>query len=79
MFVGTNLYSQTFCYDVPGGEPGAVAHHVSLILLLQGQRPEDYLHIAVICIVRPCIKTTTTAAMMAAGHGNHHFHYIYYT
>lgn len=70
MFAGTNLYSQTFCYDMPGGEPGVVACHIPLIPLLQGQ-------IAVICIARPCIKTTTTAATMGAGHGNHHFLYMY--
>lgn len=70
MFAGTNLYSQTFYYDMPGGEPGVVARHIPLIPLLQGQ-------IAVIGIARPCIKTTTTAAMMGAGHGNHHFLYMY--
>lgn len=37
MFVGTNFYSQTFCYDMPGGKPGEVAYHIPLILLLPGQ------------------------------------------
>lgn len=40
-----------------------------------GTEARGLLHTAVICIARPCIKTTTTAAMMGVGHGNHHNHH----